>query len=161
MIGTRYWVRVRKIQVRGTNHKAEALKNARGAFMDEKKSVKDFEDLKVYKKSESITEKIYSITNKEKFARDYALVTQIRRASVSVMSNIAEGFDRGSNKDFMHFLYISKGSNAEVRCQLNIALKLGYISESEHKEIKEEIIELGKMLRSFIEYLESSDIKKR
>lgn len=125
------------------------------------KTIKDFEDLDVYKKAENMTMSIYKITLEKEFSRDFGLVNQIRRSAISIISNIAEGFSRGSNKDFAHFLQISKGSCSEVRCQLNIAYKLDYIEESIYTKLRNETITISKMLSSFINYLENSEIKKR
>lgn len=123
--------------------------------------VKDFEDLEVYKKAENMIKNIYQITLQGNFSKDFGLVSQIRRSAISIISNIAEGFNRGTNKDFTHFLYISKGSCSELRCQLNIAYKLDYIEESIYSKLRNDTITIGKMLGSFIDYLENSDIKKR
>ena len=94
---------------------------------------KSFEELPVWQNARELVNYVYSLTMKDRFSKDFSLVDQIRRASASVMSNIAEGFERGSNAEFIHFLYISKGSAGETRTQLYIALDQEYISKEEFK----------------------------
>ena len=90
--------------------------------VEKRMKVERLEDLNIWQRARKMTQEIYTITEKPKFSKDYALKDQIRRAGVSVMSNIAEGFERGSNKEFVQFLYIAKGSIGEVRSQLYVAL---------------------------------------
>ena len=114
------------------------------------KYANDFRELEIYKKSKEIVLKIYSLTNKEKFSKDFALREQIRRAGISIMSNIAEGFDRASKKEFVVFLNYAKGSNGEVRAQLDIAQSVQYITDEEYEELEEKLIINGKMISSMI-----------
>jgi len=93
--------------------------------------VSRFEDLIAWQKARTLTCAIYEVTRRGAFAQDYGLAGQIQRAAVSVMSNIAEGFERGSQKDFQRFLLIAKASCGEVRSQLYVALDIGYISQEE------------------------------
>jgi four helix bundle protein len=86
---------------------------------------KTFEDMHVYQQAHKLADEVYALTRIGAFARDRGLVDQIRRAGVSVLSNIAEGFERGSNAEFIQFLYIAKGSAGEVRAQLSIARSQG------------------------------------
>lgn len=95
---------------------------------------KTFEELPVWQKSRQLVNNIYSLTRCTSFNRDYGLVSQIQRACISIMSNIAEGFERGSNIEFVQFLYIAKGSAGETRAQLYIAHDLNYISDTEFKK---------------------------
>lgn len=88
-----------------------------------------FEDLEAWKTARELTNSIYQTTASGDFARDFGLRDQIRRASVSVLSNIAEGFERDGNKEFLQFLSLAKGSCGEVRAQLYIALDQRYIKE--------------------------------
>src|SRR4030065_2762694 len=88
---------------------------------------KMFEELQIWEKARELVKAIYKLSMTDKFKKDYSLVDQIRRSSVSIMSNIAEGFERGSNTEFIQFLYIAKGSAGEVRTQLYIAYDLKYI----------------------------------
>jgi len=91
--------------------------------------IRRFEDLKAWQYGRDITNTVYSLTKKQQFRSDYGLVDQIRRASVSIMNNIAEGFERGSNRDFVKFLFISRGSAGEVRSLLYVALDQNYITK--------------------------------
>ena len=93
--------------------------------------IERFEDLIAWQKARKLTCEIYQITRQGAFVKDFGLSNQIQRASVSIMSNIAEGFERGSNKEFIQFLYIAKGSCGEVRSQIYIAFDQRYISEND------------------------------
>ena len=115
--------------------------------------IERFEDLEVWKLSREITHRIYSITESDKFIRDFDLKRQIRRASISVMANISEGFERRSNKEFVQFLFIAKGSAGEVRSQLYVARDLNYISNIDFKDLKDKIEIISKSLSGFIKYL--------
>ena len=103
-------------------------------------TIKRFEDLEVWKDSRIVDKKIFDLTCGEKFKFDYEFVRQIRKSSGSCMDNIAEGFERGSNKEFIQFLYISKGSIGESRSQSYRALDRGYITEQEFEWIKEDCL---------------------
>lgn len=85
---------------------------------------------------------------------------QIRRATISISSNIAEGFERNTDKEFIQFLYIAKGSAGEVRSQLYIALDLKFISEIQFKELSNEIVEISKLISGLIKYLHQSNTSK-
>ena len=122
-------------------------------------TVRYFEDLEVWKLAREITRQIYDLTKKKTFVKDYGLVDQIRRASVSVMSNISEGFERGGNQEFQQFLYVAKGSCGEIRCQLYIALDQNYIIEKEMIEIYEKLKRLSIMLNNLIQSLKKSKFK--
>ena len=121
--------------------------------------VKSFEDLEVWKLSRELTNRIYEITKEELFAKDFGLMNQIRRASVSVMSNIAEGFERGGNKEFIQMLYIAKGSCGEVRSQLCIALDQHYISDEKHFDLSGLSKTISVKLSNFINALRKSQYK--
>lgn len=97
--------------------------------------VKRFEDLIAWQLARELTKAIYGITCQSRFARDFGLRDQIRRAAVSVMSNIAEGFERAGAKEFHQFLVVAKASCAEVRSQLYVALDNGYLDESHFQEL--------------------------
>lgn len=90
-----------------------------------------FEELKIWKLSLKIAKIIYHFTSKRKFSKDFSLRDQIRRAIISVSSNIVEGFEKNNNNEFIRFLKIAKGSVGETRNQLYIAMTVGYITESE------------------------------
>lgn len=105
-----------------------------------------FEDLIAWQKARDLTRRVYSLTAKEEFARDFGLRDQIRRAAVSVMSNIAEGFERGSTIEYHRFVAIAKGSCAEVRSQLYVGLDAGYIDEAEFSAVHTCAIELSRII---------------
>ena len=122
-------------------------------------SAKYFEDLEVWILSRELTNKIYSVSNDSRFAKDFGLRDQIRRASVSIMSNIAEGYERGGNQEFIQFLSIAKGSCGEVRSQLYVAMDQGYIDKTECVQLIEVFKKLSIMLNHFMEYLKGSRYK--
>ena len=114
--------------------------------MAEKERIQRFEDLIVWQKARSLTKTIYEITERGGFRKDLALRDQVRRAAVSVMANIAEGFDRGGRSEFHQFLVIAKGSCAELRSQLYIAKDIGYMDEHTFNEVYGQILETGKLI---------------
>jgi len=118
-----------------------------------------FEDIEAWNKSRELAKEIYAISNAGPFARDFGLRDQIRRASVSIMSNIAEGFERGSNKEFIQFLYIAKGSAGEVRSQLYVALDQGYIKQEIFASLSKEASEISRMISGFVSYPSSSEMR--
>lgn len=113
-----------------------------------------FEELGIWKLSLKITREIYDVTSKKEFSKDFGLRDQIRRAIVSVSSNVVEGFEKNNNNEFIRFLKMSKGSVGEVRNQLHIALAINYITQAEFDHIYEETETLGKQIGGFIVYLE-------
>lgn len=115
--------------------------------------IERFEDIKAWQMAKELVATIYRISGNGAFSRDFGLRDQIRRASVSVMSNIAEGFERGSDKEFQRFLYMAKGSAGEVRSQLFVAQELGYVSVEEFADLKSKTEEVAKALSGFITYL--------
>ena len=118
-----------------------------------------FEDIEVWQKARELTREIYVLSNEGLFARDFGLRDQIRRASVSIMSNIAEGFERGSNKEFIQYLYIAKGSAGEVRAQLYVALDQIYINQAKFNSLNKNATEISRMLSGLINYLNKSNFK--
>ena len=120
--------------------------------------IERFEDIEAWKRARELVRGIYQLTSEGNFARDYSLKDQIRRASVSVMSNIAEGFSRKSNKEFIQFLHVAKGSASEVQSQLYIALDLKYMSEATFKELYELSDEIIRLVSGFIKYLKGTGI---
>ena len=112
-----------------------------------------FEDLEIWKLSLRITKIVYDLTSKGKFSKDFGLRDQIRRAIISVSSNIVEGFEKNNNNEFIRFLKIAKGSAGEVRNQLCIALAVGYITKSEFKSLNKKMIDLANQMGSFVNYL--------
>jgi four helix bundle protein len=115
-----------------------------------------FEEINSWQKSRLFNKRIYEITENVAFKKDFDLVRQIRRASVSISSNIAEGFERNTDKEFIYFLYVSKASAGEVRSQLYLALDLNYISKIEFDELYLNVSDISKLLSGFIKYLENS-----
>ena len=112
-----------------------------------------FEDLRVWQEARAIVGIVYRLTRAFPSHERYGLASQIQRAAVSTMSNVAEGFERGTNKEFINFLYIAKGSNGEVRSQAYVALDLGYIPQSECGGLVQRCETLSRRLYNFIDYL--------
>ena len=106
------------------------------------KKIERFEDFIAWQKARKLTSNIYKVSNIGEFARDFGLKDQIRRAGVSVMSNIAEGFERGRPTEFHQFLSIAKGSCAELRSQLYVALDVGYVLGDDFRALMSEAIEV-------------------
>ena len=122
-------------------------------------TIQRFEDLEVWKKAREICKYISQLTQKDQFSRDFSLKDQIKRSSGSVMDNIAEGFERGGNKEFINFLTYSKGSIGEVRSQSYRAYDYNYITEDELNILIADCISLSERLGKFINYLKNSDFK--
>jgi len=122
-------------------------------------TIQRFEDLEVWQKSREICKYIFVLTNKERFSKDFSLKDQIKSSSGSTMDNIAEGFERGGNKEFINFLTFSKGSIGEVRSQSYRAFDFGYITREEFDYLIIESISLSERLGKFISYLRNSDYK--
>ena len=118
--------------------------------------MQDFKKTFIWQKSFKLNGKIYEIS--KKFPKDelFALTSQIKRASTSICSNIAEGCGRTSNKDFANFLHIAFGSLKEVECQILIAEREKYVSNEEYSNIQENINELSAMMVSFIKRIKYS-----
>lgn len=121
-------------------------------------AVKDFEELAIFQKARELSKKIYPITKRDEFKSDFRFVQQIRAASGSVMDNIAEGFERGGNKEFLNFLYIAKGSCGEVRSQLIRANDVGYLTQEEYDELYNDCRRLSVGIMNFIKEIKASDI---
>ena len=113
-----------------------------------------FEEMPVWIDARKLTGLIYSFTAGQKFSRDFGLRDQIQRASVSIMSNIAEGYERRSRKEFSLFLSYAKGSVGELRCQLYIALDLKYINQEQFDEASALCLSVSKQLDGFSRYLQ-------
>jgi four helix bundle protein len=102
---------------------------------------------------------VYRLTKTEKFLKDFGLRDQIRRAAISVMSNIAEDFERGGNQEFVQFLYVAKASCGEVRSQLYVALDQGYVTADNSEKLLQLFRRLSGMISNLITYLRESDMK--
>ena len=117
-----------------------------------------FEDLIGWQKSRKLFKKTHEITSKPPLLKDYALRDQMRRASLSVMSNIAEGFDRGGDKEFVQYLFHAKGSCGELRSQLHAARDIGYINQDDYEAIWELAEETSKILQGLIKAIKKRDV---
>ena len=120
-----------------------------------------FEDLKVWRTSRELTRRIYDISDKGRFKRDFGLRDQIRRASVSAMSNIAEGFESHTTKLFMNYLGRARASAGEVRSQLYVALDRTYLDQTEFDGLAALASDLSRQLRGFSDYLDDAQHKYR
>jgi len=118
-----------------------------------------FTDIEAWQKARKLTFEIYEVTKRAPFSRDFELRGQIRDASVSVMSNIAEGFDRNGTAEFIHFLSIAKGSAAEVVSQLYVGLDQKYITKEEFERLFALATEVGRKIGALMRYLRKSGIR--
>jgi len=126
-------------------------------------NIQGFEDLIAWQKSRELTKLIYQMTGTRSFSKDFGLRDQIQRAAVSVMSNLAEGFERGSTAEFHQFVVISKASCAEVRSQLYAAFDVGYLSEDQFKQsqaLAEEVSRIIGGLRASLQRKKRAQSKK-
>lgn len=114
----------------------------------------DFRELSVWKKAKDLAVAIYKVTNNGELAKDYSLKDQIRREAISIPSNIAEGNDRESEKEFIRFLYIAKGSLAELQTQLIITYEIGFLNEEYFYSLEAKCTEVSRMLDGLIGYLQ-------
>ncbi|HLP94539.1 MAG TPA: four helix bundle protein [Saprospiraceae bacterium] len=110
----------------------------------------NFKNLRVWQDAMTLTEEVYKITNHNSFQRDFGLMDQLRRAVVAIVSNIAEGDERDSNRQSVYFFQISKGSSAEVITQLNIAHRLGYIDSDKLYELENMAEKIRASLKNLI-----------
>ena len=120
-----------------------------------------FEDIESWRKSRELTKSIYRITLKQRFSRDFGLCDPIRRAAVSILSNIAEGFERDGDKEFIQFLSLAKGSCGELRAQLYVALDQQYIDQQEFAVLSNLATEISRMISGLIKYLKQSGMQGR
>ena len=121
--------------------------------------IKKFEDLESWRKARKLTNIVYEVTGAGNFTRDFALKDQIRRASISILSNIAEGFERGGDKEFLQFLAVAKGSCGEVRAQLYIAMDQGYLTHDSFEELSVDANDIGRLISGLMKYLSRSELK--
>lgn len=124
-------------------------------------SIKKFEDIEAWKTAREVTKRVYELTGSGEFGRDFPLRDQIRRSSVSVMSNIAEGFEREGNKEFINFLSIAKGSCGEARSRLYIAFDQNFISEADFRWAYDGFDRVRKMISGLMNYLKQSNMRGR
>ena len=115
--------------------------------------VERFEDLEVWKNARKLANMVYRVTQNERFSKDFGLKDQVRRAAVSILSNIAEGFESQSQKMFVDYLGRAKASAGELRAQLYLCIDLKYTSQEEYSETNELALTCSKQLARFIQYL--------
>ncbi len=118
-----------------------------------------FEDLEIWKMAREFCLDVFRITNYNEFSKDFRLKDQIKASSGSIMDNIAEGFERSGNKEFIQFLYISKGSCGESRSQLYRVLDFSYINQKEFEQLRLKVLAISQSLSGFIKYLKQSEQK--
>jgi four helix bundle protein len=121
--------------------------------------IERFEDIDAWKKARELTKIIYEVTVQGKLAADFSLRDQLRRAAVSIMANIAEGFEREGNKEFRQFLSMAKGSAGEVKALLYVALDAGLASSEQFQRLSALADEASRLLAGFLRYLKASDKK--
>jgi four helix bundle protein len=119
-------------------------------------TIKRLEDIEAWQKARVLAKHIYETTGHGAFARDFSLKDQIRRASVSSMSNIAEGFERDGNKEFIQFLSDAKGSAGEVKSQLYVALDARFVTQPQFDELYHAADETTRLIGGFMRYLQAS-----
>jgi len=122
-------------------------------------TIKQFEDLEIWKLSRTLCDDIFKLASNSKLASDYKLYNQINGSSGSIMDNIAEGFERNGNREFIQFLSIAKASYGETRSQLYRVFDRGYCSEIEFENFKSQTIVISRKIGAFINYLKKSDFK--
>ena len=122
---------------------------------------KTFEEINAWQNARGLVKDIYAMTRSGDFCKDYGLKDQIQRSAVSICSNIAEGFERRGNKEFVNFLWIAKGSAAEVCSQLHNARDLGYITDDQFKSIYDSTKQIGGMLFNLITVLSSDHTRTK
>ena len=121
--------------------------------------IKNFEELEIWKIARRLTQEVYALAQTSKFSRDYGLRDQMQRAAVSIMSNIAEGFERGGNQEFVQFLYVAKASCGELRSQLYVALDQKYIDPQVANEMTTTLKRLSMMIKHLIDHLKQSGMR--
>jgi len=122
-------------------------------------AIEKFEEIESWKLGRQVVGPIYDWSSKGDFSKDYALCNQIRRASISIISNIAEGFERGGNKEFVNFLSIARGSCGEVRSQLYVALDQSYITKEQFDIVHAKLMETSRLISGLMKYLQNSELR--
>jgi four helix bundle protein len=121
-------------------------------------TIQRFEDIEAWQSARKLRQEVYRLTRLKPFSSDFALVDQIRRASISVTSNIAEGFDRGGNREFIQFLSLAKGSVAEVKDQLHCARDENYITHAQFADAHAMADSTARLIGGFMTYLRSAEL---
>jgi four helix bundle protein len=124
-------------------------------------TIRRFEEIEGWQMARDLTNRIYKLSSRGPFSRDFALRDQMRRAAVSVLSNIAEGFERDGDKEFAQFLSLAKDSCGELRAQLYVAADLGYVGSEEFSSLSEQAIRISRALSGLIKYLQGSEMRGR
>ena len=122
-------------------------------------TIQRFEDIDSWKSAREVARMVYMVSSESPFSKDFALCNQIRRSAVSIVSNIAEGFEREGNREFIHFLAIAKGSCGEVRAQLYIAMDQNYLDRATFSEIFEKLCETSRLIAGFMRYLQQLELR--
>lgn len=122
-------------------------------------TIKQFEDLEIWQKSREVCQIVYSLKQNTNLKNDYKLYSQLKGSSGSIMDNIAEGFERNGNREFIQFLSIAKASCGETRSQIYRAFDRGYLNEDDFEDFKSKVISLSRQINGFIDYLQKSDFK--
>ena len=122
----------------------------------ERKKVESFEDLMVWQKGIELVKAVYLLTADGSLNRDFGLRDQMRRAAVSVPTNIAEGFERASRKEYLLFLNIAKGSAGEVRSLLRVAFEIGYLDQPRYVQLRDSVLTLSRYLSNHIRALKAT-----
>ena len=122
-------------------------------------TITKFEDIEAWQKGRSLKQSLYSYSKRGEFAKDFALRDQIRRAAKSVTANIAEGFERGGNREFLQFLSSSKGSCGEVQDHLYTARDEHYVTQAEFEQLYSQAAEVGRLIGGFMSYLQRTEIR--
>jgi len=121
-----------------------------------RRGIRSFEDLDVWRAAKELTVEIYRLTESHPFRRDRALKDQVRRAAISIIANIAEGFERNSHKEFANFLNYALGSAAEVKNHLILAAELQYIERTELDAMRERLSDISRQITGFMKYLRAT-----
>ncbi len=116
-----------------------------------------FENLEVWIDARCLSKQIYELSSHGPLKRDFSLKNQIRRSCISVVSNIAEGYERGGDKEFHQFLSLAKSSAGEIRAQLFMCLDLGYLTEEEFDELRKKTLSISRQLSGLMKYIKQSD----
>lgn len=120
---------------------------------------RSIEEIEAWQKTRELVKAVYATTGYGSFSKDFGLRDQIRRASISIMSNVAEGFERDGTREFIQFLSIAKGSAGEVKSQLYIAADQGYLTQAEFDALVTLVDETGRTIAGLMAYLKQSGIK--
>jgi len=118
--------------------------------------IERFEDIKAWQEARNLVKEVYRVCSVKEFKNDYSLVDQIRRATVSIMANIAEGFSRQTNKEFIQFLFIAKSSATEAQSHLYVALDQGYLNQKEFNDLYKSLDKIQRQLSNLIKYLKTT-----